>query len=158
MTTLADGLKYTYRQDLRTRSIETALGYSSVLADVMQAAYPQDRSDKTWKDLAKYLAADLDSSWKPFQAFSATTVSKCDDRIRSFLALDYTREQKGNQIHLKLNQKRTVWFLLRTNKKPVDIQGGSWKKVEYGTYLIQADEKDVTITLEPVNTHTYIYE
>ena len=157
-TTLADGLKYTYRQDLRTRSIETALGYSSVLADVMQAAYPQDRSDKTWKDLAKYLAADLDSSWKPFQAFSATTVSKCDDRIRSFLALDYTREQKGNQIHLKLNQKRTVWFLLRTNKKPVDIQGGSWKKVEYGSYLIQADEKDVTITLEPVNTNTYIYE
>lgn len=157
-TTLADGLKYTYRQDFRTRSIETALGYSSVLVDVMRAAYPEDNSTDTWKDVSKYLAADLDSFWKPFQAFSGTTVSKCDARIRGFLALDYTKESENNKIRLTLNRKGTVWFLLRTNQKPVKVEGGSWKRVEYGAYLIQADEKDVTISLEPIKTHTYIYD
>lgn len=157
-TTLADGLKYTYRQDFRTRSIETALGYSSVLVDVMRAAYPKDKSHDTWKDLAKYLAADLDTSWKPFREFSGTTMSECDAHIRSFLALDYTKKAERNQLHLKLNRKGTVWFLLRSNQKPVKVEGGSFKKIEYGAYLIQADEKDVTITVEPVKTHTYLYE
>lgn len=147
-TTLADGLKYTYRQDFRTRSIETALGYSSISVDVMPVAYPEDKSYRTWKDVAKYLAADLDSALKPFQAFSDTTVSECDAHIRSFLALDYDKKVEGNQIHLRLNRKATVWFLLRSNEKPADIQGGSWKRVEKDTYLIQADEKNVTITLK----------
>lgn len=159
-TTLADGLRYTYGQDFRTRSIETALGYSSVLVDVARAAYPQDKSLDTWKDIAKYLGADIDDSWKNFQVFSGTTVSECDERIRNFLALDYTKKQNSETISLEIKkQEGPVWFLLRSNKKPADdIQGGSWKKIEDGAYLIEATDENVIINMEPAKTNDYLYQ
>ena len=43
--TLIDGYEHTFRQDLRIRSVETALGYTSILADVSKAAYPQSDED-----------------------------------------------------------------------------------------------------------------
>lgn len=157
--TVADGLKYTYRQDFRTKSLETALGYSSVLIDVMRAAYPQDNSDDTWEDIARDMSWDLQYYWKNFKAFSETTVSECDGRIRNFLAVDYKDWEKEGVIHLNVsNHQGSAWFILRThNKKIKSIQGGNWEEIEGDAFLIEAQQEHVTITLKPAGGFQYIY-
>lgn len=157
--TVADGLKYTYRQDLRTKSLETALGYSSVLIDAMRAAYPKDKSDDTWEDIAKDMSWDLQYYWEKFEAFSETTVSECDWRIRNFLALDYKDWQQGGTIHLKVsNRQGRTWFILRTRHKSVkEVQGGDWEQIESGAFLIEAQQEHVAITLKPTGGFQYIY-
>lgn len=159
LTTVADGLKYTYRQDFRTKSLETALGYSSVLVDVMRAAYPQDKSDDTWKDIAKDMSWDLQYYWRNFKMFSGTTVSECDERIRDFLAVDYQEQQADRTIHLNVsNYQGTAWFILRTkNKRIGKMEGGNWKKIEDDAFLIEAEQENVTITLKPADGFQYIY-
>lgn len=157
--TVADGLNYTYRQDFRTKSLETALGYSSVLVDVMRAAYPRDKSDDTWKDIARDMGWDLQYYWKTFKAFSGTTVSECDERVRNFLAVDYKDWRKGHTIHLDLSGNRgTAWFILRTNDKEIQkIEGGDWEKIEEDAFLIKAEREHVAITLRPTEGFHYIY-
>ncbi|MCI9598094.1 MAG: DUF2194 domain-containing protein [Firmicutes bacterium] len=157
--TVADGLKYTYRQDFRTKSLETALGYSSVLIDVTRAAYPQDNSDDTWEDIARDMGWDLEYYWKNFKAFSGTNVSDCDERIRNFLMLDYKDWQEGSTIHLKISDYQgSVWFILRAhNKKIKEIQGGDWEEIESDAFLIKARQEHVTITLKPADGFQYIY-
>lgn len=157
--TVADGLRYTYKQDFRTRCVETALGYSSLLIDVMRAAYPQDRSDDTWKDITKNMEQDLSNCWESCAAFSGTTVSECDMRIRNFLAADYKEWQKNHTIHLDiLGSRGTTWFILRTNNKAIQkVEGGSWKQIEGDAFLIEAEQEHIAITLEPVNGSQYIY-
>ena len=86
--TLIDGYEHTFRQDLRIRSVETALGYTSILADVSKAAYPQSDEDG-WEKLSEKLMANTITYWKPFSVFSGTTVSQSDSRIRRFLSLNY---------------------------------------------------------------------
>lgn len=158
--TVADGLKYTYRQDFRTKSLETALGYSSVLVDVMRAAYPKDKSNDVWKDIARDMSWDLQYYWKNFKTFSGTTVSECDERIRNFLAVDYQERQKDGTIHLNVsNNQGTTWFVLRTNSKKIKkIQGGNWEKIEDDVFLIEAEQENVTITLESAAEFKYIYQ
>ena len=97
--TLIDGYEHTFRQDLRIRSVETALGYTSILADVSKAAYPQSDEDG-WEKLSEKLMANTITYWKPFSAFSGTTVSQCDSRIRRFLSLNY--EEVANESNNKI--------------------------------------------------------
>ncbi len=158
--TIANGLKYTYRQDFRTKSLETALGYSSVLVDVMQVAYPQDKSDDTWKDISENLGLDLQYYWKNFQMFSPTTVSECDERIRSFLTADYKDRQEGNTIHLDISGNQgTTWFILRINGNTIkEVDGGEWERIEANAFLIKADQAHIAIALQPVKGSNYIYE
>ena len=157
--TVADGLNYTYRQDFRTKSLETALGYSSVLVDVMRAAYPQDKSDDTWKDIAEDMEQDLAYYWKNFAAFSGTTVSECDERIRSFLAVDYKEWREEEKICLDISGRHgTAWFILRTNNKTIGtIEGGEWERIENDVFLVKVDQDHAAITLEPAGGLNYIY-
>ena len=42
------------------------------------------------------------------------------------------------------------YFILRTHNETVSqMEGGSWKRLEEGAYLIRADEEEILITLEP---------
>lgn len=159
-TATADGLAYTYSQDLRTRSLETALGYSSVLVDIMRAAYPEDTGNDTWAEISADLDLDLQYYWENFSAFSETTVSECDERIRNFLTVNYEDRREGNEIHLDVkNSHGTAWFILRTNDQAIQkIEGGDWEKVEKDVFLIQTDRDKVIITLKAADEFKYKYD
>lgn len=96
---LIDGYEHTFRQNLRIRSVETALGYTSILADISRAAYPQSDEDG-WEKLSEKLMANTITYWKPFSVFSGTTVSQSDSRIRRFLSLNY--EEVANESNNKI--------------------------------------------------------
>ncbi len=146
---LSDGLEHTYRADLRMRSVQTALGYSSVGLDMLRVAYPEDEND-TLDKAASEFNGNVGYYWKNYQGFSGTTVSECDERIRRFLALDYMESREGGSIHLELTGPETpVWFVLRTDGERVTyIDGGSFAKLEDGVWLIETEAPDILIELE----------
>lgn len=46
------GFKHTYRDDFRVKSVESALGYTSILADMSKVAYTEDKDDR-WEKLSE---------------------------------------------------------------------------------------------------------
>lgn len=142
---LSDGTKHTYREDFRMRSVETALGYSNVLLDMERAAYPETEEDAVEK-LVSDFGWNIRNHWKVFKGFEGTTVSECDQRIRSFLSLDYTEEPEDDAVWLKLDAEgMPVWFILRTDREIQSIEGGTWSALEEDVYLIEAGEENLTI-------------
>lgn len=145
---LTDGVRYTYRQDFLTKCVETALGYTSVMVDMERIAY-QDSSD-TLTEMSSNLGWNLQNYFKGYENFEGTTISESDERIRTFLALDYTKRIKGNTVYLELeNPGASAWFVLRGEGKRVrSVEGGQWTLLEDGSYLIEAAESNVVITLQ----------
>lgn len=156
--TLIDGYEHTFRQDLRIRSVETALGYTSILADVSKAAYPQSDEDG-WEKLSEKLMANTITYWKPFSVFSGTTVSQSDSRIRRFLSLNYEEvaNESNNKILIHASEgDETAWFVLRTNGEVIsDVAGGTYEEIEDNVWLIGMEESSILITLKPSNTLFY---
>ncbi len=146
---LSDGTKHTYREDFRMRSVQTALGYSSVGMDMTRVAYPEDADDTLEKVVSEF-SGNVGYYWKNFKGFSGTTVSECDNRIRSFLALDYTESREGGSIHLELTgSEAPAWFVLRADGERVThIDGGSFTKLEDQVWLIEAKASDIMIELK----------
>ncbi len=146
---LTDGVRHTYREDFRNRSVETALGYTSVLADLSQVAYPDEGLDALTA-LTSYLGWNIRHDMEGFSGFEGTTLSESDGRIRSFLSLDYTQYRENNNIYLTVeNVKEPVWFILRCRgEAPRQVQGGNWKRLERDVYLIEVQEQNAVVTLK----------
>lgn len=155
---LIDGYEHTFRQNLRIRSVETALGYTSILADISRAAYPQSDEDG-WEKLSEKLMANTITYWKPFSVFSGTTVSQSDSRIRRFLSLNYEEvaNESNNKILIHASEgDETAWFVLRTNGEVIsDVAGGTYEEIEDNVWLIGMEESSILITLKPSNTLFY---
>lgn len=153
--TIADGFSYSSASDFRIKSVQAAIGYNSILADMERIAYPEDDSDR-WEKLSKELAANA-GRYGGFEAFEGTTASECDSRIRSFLALDFHESIKDGKITLEISKKAdTAWFILRTHNKAVkSVDGGSFTKIEEGAYLIEADKSSVVISLKASDERYY---
>lgn len=144
-----DGFEDAVRHDFRIRCLETALGYTSMLVDLREIAYPgQDGVD--WVDASHTMWQNLWDHRIGEHGFANTTVSECDERIRSFLALDYRESREFNSIRLELNDTRgPVWFVLRTDKESIDqMEGGSWQRLEQNVYLVTVEEKSAVITMK----------
>lgn len=145
---LSDGVDYTYREDFRMRSVETALGYASVGMDVGRAAYPVNAQDDIDKMISDF-SWNVRNNWKNFSSFSGTTLSESDQRIRNFLSLDYEERREGNVIRLDFTGTgEKAWFVLKTEGERVSrVEGGDWALLEEGAYLIEADSSHVEIEL-----------
>ena len=157
-TILTSALDYTYREDFRVRCVETALGYGSTLVDMGRVAYPSGE-DGVWNELSMDLSWNLQNYYQKFDAFTGTTLSECDGRIRTFLALDYEESREGDVISLDVTgASGSAWFVLRTRGEAVDhVDGGGWTRLEDGAYLIEAEDAHVYITLKPADAYRYIY-
>ncbi len=145
---LSDGVRHTYREDFRMRSIETALGYTSVGMDMSRAAYPESGQDEVDKIVSEF-SSNVGAYWQNFNTFDGTTLSECDQRIRNFLSLDYEEKREGDAIQLDIKDAVTpVWFILRTEGETVSrVKGGNFSMLEEGVYLIEAEDTHVTIEL-----------
>lgn len=155
---LADAYSHTYSENLCMRSIQSALGYSSVSADMERILYPKE-GEETWEKLSKKYSGNLYTFWKPFKAFDAATVSESDIRVRNFLSMNYSYEEDGDTINISVEaENMPVWFIFRTKNRVIDeIDGGSYTLIEKEAYLIRADEKSVAIKLKQ-HSERYYYE
>lgn len=143
-----DGFSHTNEEDLYLRSIETALGYSSVSLDFTRILYPKTKKDD-WTRLSRDLSRYLETYWAEFRnTFDQLTVSESDKRVRKFFALDYTTHRRNDTINLTItNFNQKAYFLLNlNNERIVSAEGASFYKIEDGRYLISA--KDTSVSIE----------
>lgn len=148
----SDGMSYTYRDDFRMRSVQSALGYTNVFLNLQEIFWPKEGAEG-WETMQERFASNLLTYWKDFSEFTSTTLSESNERVRTFLNLDYSQERKGQEIVLKTTEKDS-WFILRTHGEEVDkIKGGESTELEENAYLIQATDTTVKIELKGKELH-----
>ena len=146
-TVTSDGMNYAYSDDIRMRSIQTALGYTNVMLDMYDIFWPQEKTDR-WEVMQKRFSSNLLTYWKNFRDFDSTTLSESNARIRTFLNLAYSQSREDNTITLQTSEAGS-WFILRTHGEEIDeIDGGSQTEIEADTYLICAEDATVKIRLK----------
>ncbi|MCM1568687.1 MAG: DUF2194 domain-containing protein [Roseburia sp.] len=145
-----DGYSHTFSQDLCLKSLETALGYSSIVLNLERVFWPGEE-EVHWEVLYDDFSSNINTYWKPFQTFDATTLTESDERVRRFLALDYQDTCQENRISLEIeNWEKEAWFLLRTNHKVLtSLQGGEFVELEEHVWLIRALRSQLILELKP---------
>ena len=152
----ADGTLHTYSQDLKTKAIETALGYANIFFDMKQITWPANE-DQRWETTFEAFSSNINTYWNAFSAFEKTTLTESDERMRSFLAMDYSAVRKDDMLTVNIQKPSDeVWFLLRTHNEIIsDIRGGEYQKVEEDVYLIHAMKDSLKIYLEQPENRMY---
>ena len=146
-TVTSDGMNYAYSDDIRMRSIQTALGYTNVMLDMYDIFWPQEKTDR-WEVMQKRFSSNLLTYWKNFRDFDSTTLSESNVRIRRFLNLAYSQSREDDTITLQTSEAGS-WFILRTHGEEIDeIDGGSQTEIEADAYLICAEDTTVKIRLK----------
>lgn len=146
-TVTSDGMNYAYSDDIRMRSIQTALGYTNVMLDMYDIFWPQEKTDR-WEVMQKRFSSNLLTYWKNFRDFDSTTLSESNARIRTFLNLAYSQSREDNTITLQTSEVGS-WFILKTHGEEIDeIDGGSQTEIEADAYLICAEDTTVKIRLK----------
>lgn len=151
-----DAFSHTYTENLRMRSIESALGYTSVILNMNRVAYPETDADN-WEKLYEQFSSNLLTYWKDYTSFEKTTLTESDVRVRRFLNLDFTESRDADEltVHIK-NFENEAYFILRTHgESPAAVQGGSCLELEDDAYLIRAEQEELVITLESDYTLWY---
>lgn len=146
----SNGVKHTFMDDIKLKSMETALAYSNITLDLYPVTYPQSDED-SWQRLMKKISPNVSTYWKAYESFDATTLSESDERIRRFLALDYREERKKDNIYVSIDHfDEQAWFVLRLNGEDLkSVKGGTYEKIDEGVYLIEAQEEYVSIQVKP---------
>lgn len=145
----ADGFDYKYSDDLRLKSMETALAYSNILVDMECILYSDDEED-TWEHSSERLASNVITFWKPFSVFDKTAITESDGKVRQFLSLNYSDSKEGNVIFLNIEElNEEASFILRTHNETIEkVEGASFEEIEEHSYLIRAAESQVKIYLK----------
>ncbi len=158
LSTTSDGLDYTFSQDLRMRSLQTALGYSNILLDLYVLTWPEDTND-TWEKMYDDFSRNVNTFWNAFKMFDKTTVSETDRRVRNLFALDYSHACENNVISLHVDNFQTeAWFILKTNNSEIEeVTGAEYKLIEDDAYLLRITNPNVQIYLsEEIKPYYYI--
>lgn len=144
-----NGFEHTYSDNLKIRSLETCLGYSSIVLDLETIANPQNDDDRWEKQVEKF-SSYTNTFWRPFQAFEKTSLSTSDRRIRQFLNMSYKEKREGEEISLQIDKvEDKAYFVLRTHGESIaSIAGGTYKKIENNAFLIETSRTYVSIRLK----------
>lgn len=143
----SDGVHYTFSDDIRMRSIQSALGYTNIALDLSDAFWPGSASDG-WEVQQERFTSNLLTYWKNFSCFDSTTLSESDQRVRSFLNMDYNETWIGSEIVLKATEKDS-WFILRTHDDQIQkVTGGTWTEIEKDVYLLNCQDDTMVIELK----------
>lgn len=145
-----DGRAYSYTDDFRSRSIETALGYSAVTLDMTEILFPEENS-KDWSKVYEEFATNMNEYWGSYKKFEKTTVSETDNRIRRFLAMQYHTKKDGDTITVDIEDYTgEVYFILRMHNEAIDdMEGGQFQKLSDGIYLVTAESAELMIKTKP---------
>lgn len=140
--------QYGFREDLKNRSIQTALAYTNILLDLRRVTWPETVDDH-WENYSREVLGNIETWWKPYSRFEKTTATESDSALRRFLALDYEDRQEGDVITLELSGREgTVNFLLRTHDQEVgSVSGGTATRLEKNIWLLSIEEDTVQIEL-----------
>ena len=95
----SDGMDYSYRDDFRMRSVQSALGYTNVFLNLQDIFWPEGDADG-WEKMQERFSSNLLTYWKAFSGFTSTTLSESNERVRTFLNLNYSYERQELMVRM----------------------------------------------------------
>ncbi len=140
----------TYTRDLKLKSIETALGYDNAEIVFSEVFWPEDEDDQ-WQNIYNNMSSALATYWKPFRTFDRTTLTESDQRVRTFLNLDFEQKRVEDVITINVSGRDDAecYFMLRTHGEEIEeMTGGSFTMVEEDAYMLRIDSDTVKITVK----------
>lgn len=145
-----DGFIHESMDDLHLLSIETALGMNNQKVEMSRAFYPDSTGD--WNELTLQWSRG-DTYQKPFEAFDAVTVYELEQRVRNFLALDYSASLNNQVITLNVSgQADQSSFVLRLfSHEIVSVSGASYTQMSDTAYLLRPNGATVEITISDMH-------
>lgn len=140
--------RYGFREDLKNRSIQTALAYTNILLDLRRVTWPESEEDH-WENYSREVLGNIETWWKPYAQFNKTTATESDASLRRFFALDYQDQREDDVITLEVSGREgTASFLLRTHDREVrSVTGGTVTRLEKDIWLLSVQEDTVQIEL-----------
>lgn len=149
----SNGYAYSDEENLKLKNAMTGLGVSNHRIDMEDVVYPKNSKDN-WRYQSVELGKNLDTYWKPYQIFDAVSLSEEGKRVREYLLMDYHYEvsDSGNEAYLQIeNFHNKLYFLLRSNKELIEMEGGNWIEAGEGAYLLTIEQKQVNLIFKDVN-------
>ena len=149
-----DGYQHETRDDLQMCCIENALGMCNEKVDIGYVIYPEDRKDQ-WNYLSLKWSKG-DTYFKDFSMLDMVSIYEMENRVRRFLALDYTYQYDGDSISIHIEHfNKEAYFILSIyssdSRKIEDVENGSAEAISASAYLIKARGADVQIQLQRDN-------
>ncbi|MDF2868969.1 MAG: putative rane protein [Anaerocolumna sp.] len=140
-----EGYEHETMDDLRMSSIENVLGMCNMKVDMARVFYPQDSTDE-WNNLSLKWSKG-NTYFKDYTTFDMVTIGEMENRVRRFLALDYTLEYNPDDISIQIDHfDKEAYFIVRTNNRHIDyVENGTAMEISGTAYLIKAEAADVTI-------------
>ena len=139
------GTRHETMDDLQMICVENALGMCNMKMDIGRVIYPEDSFDE-WNYLSLKWSKG-DTYYKDFSALDMVSIYEMENRVRRFLALDYTYEYDENHIDISLDHfDEEAYFLLFTQSGRIDhVENGTAEKISDTAYLIRATAENVRI-------------
>lgn len=144
---------YSDKENLRLKNAMSGLGFSNHKIDIEDVVYPTKNKDN-WRYQSVELGKNLDTFWKPYEVFDGLSLAEAGIRVRQYLLMDYFYEvsYSGKEVELQIeNFHNEAYFLLRTNKELLHIEGGSWKEAGEGAYLLTIEHEKAKLTFKNVS-------
>lgn len=148
-----DGFVHESMDDLRLLCIENALGMNNQKVEMGRAFYPEDGVD--WNTLNLWWSRG-DTYQKPYRVFDTVTIYGMEERVRTFLAVDYAASLTDDAIVLDVtNGVENASFVLRLFNYDIQrVEGGKCKQLSDTAYLLQPGEARMTLHVKRLHQLT----
>lgn len=148
-----DGYVHESMDDLRLMCIETALGMNNQKVELSQAFYPAQGED--WNMLNLRWSRG-DTYQKPYRDFDAVTVYGLDERVRTFLSVDYAAALEEDVLTLEVtNGVEGASFVLRLiGREVLQAEGGEYTRLSDTAYLLRPEGAQMKLHLRQLNVIT----
>jgi hypothetical protein len=128
--------------------LETALGLNNQQVDMRQIFYPESE-EEFWNRLSTRWSRG-DTYMTDFEVFDNISVYELEDRVRSFLALNYQVEELENGIRLRITSpaEENSFILRLRNHRIGSAINADYEKISDTAYLIRSQGDTVEILFE----------
>ena len=151
------GSSHTYREDLRTKSYQTVLGYSVIGQDFSEILYPESKDDQ-WEKVFDRFSRYTNTYWQKYDYYDETTITEAARRCNRYMQLDYETEIDSDVIRITsdASEENPAYFIVQTGSKTIHhIDGGSYKKINDGRYLVTVTDQNTTIDCKTKSQLTF---
>ena len=141
--------EYSYLNDMKIKSLFTSLGMLNMTVDMKNLIYPETDQDD-WTVLSKDMSRYAQTYLRPYTAFESTLLSEADERIRSFMAMDYDDVREDDVISITIdNFHDNAYFILHLHDESiVSCEQGEFTKLDDGMYLLHAKAASVRVKIK----------
>jgi Uncharacterized protein conserved in bacteria (DUF2194). len=149
-----NGYRHETMDDLQMICLENAIGMCNEKVDIGPVIYPESRLDQ-WNFMSLKWSKG-DTYFKDFSKFDMVSIYEMENRVRRFLALDYSYGYDGNTINIHIDHfSKEAYFILSIfnsdSRKIERVENGSAEAISASAYLVKATGEDVHIYLQEEN-------